>query len=298
MALVFSLATVLTANQCGAFGDACDDYGTTSPTFFVMLALTILAIVAFIAGLVLLVRGFSRRRRVASGDAPGSSQSDRWDEAYHPGATSRRVGRHLTPRPGDEVTSDSSPTEPTPQIPDAPHGDGGKRKRPVVWMVLAGVAVAAAIGLGVWAVMLNDDLNDTESQLEAQTAAAELASAEAERRIADARASIDDSLSGVAGIVVVSDEDVAEAEQAVADAEQSVAEAQAAVDQAQSEVEQALAERDLARAEAEQARAEAAQAELCADASLAATQALAEEDDAAEAYEEAAARAETAASAC
>jgi len=51
-----------------------------------------------------------------------------------------------------------------------------------------------------------------------QTAAAESASAEAESRIADARASIDASLSGVAGIVVVSDEDVAEAEQAVAEA--------------------------------------------------------------------------------
>ena len=61
LALVFFFATVLAANPCGAFGDACDDYGTTSTTFFVMLALTILAIVAFIVGLVLLVRGFGRR---------------------------------------------------------------------------------------------------------------------------------------------------------------------------------------------------------------------------------------------
>ena len=56
-----SLSTVLAANQCGAFGDACDDHGTTSITFFVMLALTILAIVAFIVGLVLMVEGFRRR---------------------------------------------------------------------------------------------------------------------------------------------------------------------------------------------------------------------------------------------
>lgn len=61
LALVFFLATVLAANQCGAFGDACDDYGTTSTTFFVMVALTILAIVAFILGVLLLVKGFSRR---------------------------------------------------------------------------------------------------------------------------------------------------------------------------------------------------------------------------------------------
>ena len=135
------------------------------------------------------------------------------------------------------MSSDSTPTEQTAvQTPNAPPpSEGAKHKRPVVWMVLAGVGIAAAIGLGVWAIVLNDDLNDTEAQLEAQTA---------------------------------------EAESASADAEESVAEAQAALDQAQSEVEQARAERDLARAEAEQAQAETAKAELCADASLAATQAL------------------------
>ena len=60
-ALVFFFATVLAANQCGAFGDACDDHGTTSTTFFVMLALTVLAIVAVLVGLALVIKGFSRR---------------------------------------------------------------------------------------------------------------------------------------------------------------------------------------------------------------------------------------------
>jgi hypothetical protein len=137
------------------------------------------------------------------------------------------------------MTTDPTPTEQTAaQTPDMPpQGEGEEHKRPLVWMILAGVAIVAAIGLGAWALLLNDDLNDTEAELEAQTAAAQSASAEAERRIADARASIDAALSDVAGVVVVSDEDVAEAEQAAAEAEQSVAEAQAAVDQAQSEVE-------------------------------------------------------------
>ncbi len=61
LAPVFFFATVIAGNPCGAFGDACDDYGTTPTTFFVMLALTFLAVVAFIVGLVLLIRGFSRR---------------------------------------------------------------------------------------------------------------------------------------------------------------------------------------------------------------------------------------------
>jgi hypothetical protein len=56
LAPVFFVATVLTANPCGAFGDACDDYGTTSTDFVVMLALTFLAIAALIVGLVLGVR--------------------------------------------------------------------------------------------------------------------------------------------------------------------------------------------------------------------------------------------------
>ena len=66
LALVFFLATLLAANPCGAFGDACDDYGTTPSAFYIMLALTVLAIVASIVGLVLVVKGFSRRNRHAT----------------------------------------------------------------------------------------------------------------------------------------------------------------------------------------------------------------------------------------
>jgi hypothetical protein len=62
---VFFIAAVLTANPCGAFGDACDDYGTTPTAFAVMLALTFLAIAALIVGLVLWVIGFTRRNRPA-----------------------------------------------------------------------------------------------------------------------------------------------------------------------------------------------------------------------------------------
>ena len=60
LTLVFIFAALL-ANPCGAFGDACDDYGTTAIAFFVMLALTFLALVAFIVGLVLLIKRFSGR---------------------------------------------------------------------------------------------------------------------------------------------------------------------------------------------------------------------------------------------
>ena len=96
------------------------------------------------------------------------------------------------------MTTDSTPTEPAAaQTPDEPpKGDTEGQKRPVVWMILAGVAIVAALGLGAWALLLNDDLNDTEAELEAQTAAAESASDEAQRRITEARANIDAALSG------------------------------------------------------------------------------------------------------
>ena len=61
VAPVLFFATVLAANSCGAFGDACDDYGTTSSDFFVMLALTILAAVTFTIGVVLLIKAISLR---------------------------------------------------------------------------------------------------------------------------------------------------------------------------------------------------------------------------------------------
>ncbi len=63
LAVVCFFATVFAANPCGAFGDACHDYGTVPTGFFVMLALTFLAIVAMIVGLVLWVTGFTRRNR-------------------------------------------------------------------------------------------------------------------------------------------------------------------------------------------------------------------------------------------
>lgn len=60
-ALMFFIATLLAANPCGAFGDACDEYGTAPSDFYVMLALTLLAIAAFVAGVVFMAKGFSRR---------------------------------------------------------------------------------------------------------------------------------------------------------------------------------------------------------------------------------------------
>ena len=65
LALVFLFATVLASNSCGAFGDACDDHGTTSTDFFVMLVITFVAAAAFMIGVVLSIKGFRLRNRRA-----------------------------------------------------------------------------------------------------------------------------------------------------------------------------------------------------------------------------------------
>ena len=116
-------------------------------------------------------------------------------------------------------------------------------------MILAGVAILAAIGLGVWALNVNSDLNDAEAQVAAQTEAATAAASELEQISSDNE------------IYVVSNEDVAQAESDVAAAEKAVADANAAAAAASANV-------SSAQAELEQARAERQQARICARGSL------------------------------
>lgn len=158
--------------------------------------------------------------------------------------------------------------------------------RTIAWIV-AGVAVAAAVGLGLWAALLHDDLNESQAQVEAQQAAAEEASAAAASRTAAAKERGQTALSKIEeieGVFVVTEDDVAEAEQAAAEVETAASDARTAV-------EQARAERDQARAEAQQAR-------LCARGSLDAAHTLFEEDPSGEDVENAAGTVETVSSTC
>src|SRR5690349_19847140 len=62
-----------------------------------------------------------------------------------------------TPDDGNRegATAGAASTNPTPS----------KGKRPIAWMIVAGLAVLAAIGLGIWAVSVNSDLDETQSEL-------------------------------------------------------------------------------------------------------------------------------------
>ena len=153
----------------------------------------------------------------------------------------------------------------------------GRHKRPVVWMVITAVAVVAVIGLGLWALKVHSDLEASQSDLAAQTAATEAAQAQvaAQTEAAQAAAAELEKINAGNEVYVVSDEDVAQAESDVAAAQKALdeanvaaAEANNAVTAAQDEASKLRAQLQQARAERDLAQAERQQARVCARGSL------------------------------
>jgi multidrug resistance efflux pump len=194
------------------------------------------------------------------------------------------------------MTDSASPPDdgvvqpPTASVDPAKDGE----KRPVVWMIIAGIAVVAAIGLGLWAVTVNSDLEASQSDLAAQTAATEAAEAQvaAQMEAAEAAAAELEKIDESNEIYVVSDEDVAQAESDAAAAQAALDEANAALAAAQDEASTLRAQLEQARAERDLARAERQQARLCARGSLGVISGLGAGDD------QAAEEMETVSSAC
>jgi len=171
------------------------------------------------------------------------------------------------------TTSSSPPDDEGRGQPSTVSASKTGRKTPIVWIVITGVAVLAAVGLGIWAVNVHSDLEDqtaatqaAEAQAAAQTEAAAAAAAEIEK------------INASNEVYVVSNEDVAKAESELAAAEEAAAEASAAVSAAQDEASRLRAELEQARAERDLARAERQQARICARGSLGALSAIAKGD--------------------
>ena len=176
--------------------------------------------------------------------------------------------------------SSTPPGEPLPDAPTAAPAAAPpptKRKRPIVWMIVAGLALVAALGLGIWALNVHSDLEASQSELAAQTAATESAQAQAQAQAdaAAAAAAEVEKINASNEVYVVSNEDVAQAESDLAAAEAALdeanaaaAEASSAVSAAQDEASKLRTELDQARAERDVARAERQQARLCARGSL------------------------------
>ena len=178
------------------------------------------------------------------------------------------------------MTTSSSPPDEELRGQPSVSGPTASKKRPIVWMVLTGLAILVAIGFGVWAVKVHSDLDD-------QRAATQAAEAQAAAQ-AEAAAAVAAGVEDIAAnneIFVVSNEEVAQAESEVAAAEEAVAqandaaaEASNAVSTAQDEASKLRAELEQARAERDLARAERQEARVCARGSLGALSALGRDD--------------------
>lgn len=140
----------------------------------------------------------------------------------------------------------SQPTVTDPGGTDSPDGGPRRKRRPWGWIVLAALLGAAAIGLGVYALQVNSDLDDAEATIaeQEQVLATEGTSDEALDAVAGAVGEITSALGATQG-------DVAQIEQQIAAASESLQAAEDKVAAAADELERTEAERDAAEAKVE-----------------------------------------------
>jgi len=72
-------------------------------------------------------------------------------KARSAGWFAEREGRSVT-------TSSSSPDDEGHEQQEAANASTTGKKKPILWMVVTGIAVVAAIGVGLWAVSVHEDL--------------------------------------------------------------------------------------------------------------------------------------------
>jgi chromosome segregation ATPase len=133
--------------------------------------------------------------------------------------------------------------------PGSAAGDGSSRpkKRPWGWIGLAAVLGVVAIGLGIYAVQVNSDLDDAEATVAQQ----EQALSEAQAAGGDAREAVASVVSDLATELGATQDDVAALEQQVNEAADSFKAAEEEVSAAVGELQVTEAERDAAQAKVE-----------------------------------------------
>ena len=132
-----------------------------------------------------------------------------------------------------------------------PNDHGRKRRSPWMWIsILLGVA---AVGLLIWALSTQSDLDDAQSQLD-QTQETGTAVIEEGKQAYD---DVTQELGVTSEDLAATEEELANAEQDGAKAEKDAEAAQKEADKAASEAEQAQSETEKANAEADKANAEA-----------------------------------------
>jgi hypothetical protein len=158
--------------------------------------------------------------------------------------------QHSTPGPDDRATESGAGGRG-----DPPEGTPKKHRSAWVW-VSAGLAVIA-VGLLVWALTVQSDLDSTEedvqdlqAQVENESEAGDAATSVA-RTLSDELGATEEDLAATEQQLDAAEDDAAQADEAAAKAKQAADTAENATDKAQAEADQAQAEADAATSRAE-----------------------------------------------
>ena len=120
------------------------------------------------------------------------------------------------------------------------------RKRPWGWIAITGLLVACVVGLGIYAVNLNSDVDDANAQIAAQQEQIDQAEESSAASVAAAQAAYDELTAQLgaaeqdaSAAVEQAAEELNQAEQAAADAQGTAEELQAQADAAEAKAENA-----------------------------------------------------------
>ncbi len=178
-------------------------------------------------------------------------------------------------------------TDPTQQFPPPPAvgppeetGDSAR-----TWMIVAAVLAVVAIGLGIWAVTLNNDLKSTEDDASSQIASLEAANQELADEVASLKEDVEAAETETEVVTKAATTALKEALEALAVAadglvvqDAAITEATKALDDANAALTQASGDLATAQAERDQALALAENAQLCSAGALNAISLIADGD--------------------
>jgi hypothetical protein len=140
----------------------------------------------------------------------------------------------------------SAPENPSESDPRAPAAPPASRKRPWGWIAVAGLLAACVVGLGIYAVNLNSDLDDANAKVASQQAQIDKAQDAGAGVAAAAKAAYDDLSSQLGAAQADASQAVEQASGKLDEAEQAAADAKGTAEELQTEVDAAKAKAEAA----------------------------------------------------
>jgi len=144
--------------------------------------------------------------------------------------------------PGTPPNSDPRRTPPAPGEAALPES----RKRPWGWIALAGLLAAGVVGLAIYAVSLNSDLDEANAKVAAQEEQIDMAEDTGAVAVAAANAAYDDLSTKLGAVQTDVSQAVEEASGKLDEADQAAADAKGTAEELQKEVDAAKAKAEAA----------------------------------------------------